>query len=256
MLARVLGSANLLLVSCLLLEIAVLIVMRFPANSRGSGAEEGGQPKALGGSAWSGVTNVISNRFLTGIAAFMALFTIGSTFVYFQQSEIIRTTLSDPVRKTELLATIELAVQVSTLVAQVFLTGRIIKWFGLGAALAFLPVISMLGFGAIAMTPTFAALAAFVVVRRAGNFAFTNPAMEALFTVVPREDKYKAKSFIETFVYRGGDQLGAAVFAGLVAAGFAMTTIAWIAVPISAIWLLFAIWLARRHEVLATSVTR
>src|SRR5204863_564756 len=111
------------------------------------------------------------------------------------------------VSRTEVLAKIEFAVQVSTVVAQIFLTGRIIRWFGLVTALAFLPVVSMIGFGALASVPTFAAVAVFVVVRRAGNFAFTNPSMEALFTVVSREDKYKAKSFIETFVYRGGDQL-------------------------------------------------
>ena len=68
--------------------------------------------------------------------------------------------------------------------------------------------VSQLGFGALATVPVFTALAAFVILRRAGNFALTNPGMEVLFTVVPREDKYKAKSFIETFVYRGGDQLG------------------------------------------------
>ena len=109
----------------------------------------------------------------------------------------------------------------------------------------------MIGFGVLATVPTLTVVAVFVVIRRAGNFAFTNPSMEALFTVVPREDKYKAKSFIETFVYRGGDQMGAWVFAGLVALGVGYPAIAWIAVPISAVWLVFAIWLARRHEALA-----
>ena len=50
----------------------------------------------------------------------------------------------------------------------------------------------------------------------------TNPAMEVLFTVVPREDKYKAKNIIETFVYRGGDQVGAWLYAGLVALGLSL----------------------------------
>lgn len=250
-LARALGSANLLLVSCLLLEIAVLVVMRFPRDSRGVEEDGTTQPQALGGSAWSGITNVLRNPYLSAVAVFLALFTVGSTFLYFQQSEIIRTSFTDQTRKTEVLADIELAVQVSTVLAQIFLTGRVIKWFGIVAALAFLPVVSMIGFGALGAVPTFTAVAAFVIVRRAGNFAFTNPSMEALFTVVSREDKYKAKSFIETFVYRGGDQLGAWIFAGLVAAGIAMTTIAWMAVPISAIWLVLAVWIARRYESLA-----
>jgi AAA family ATP:ADP antiporter len=250
-LARSLGSANLLLVSCLLLEIAVLVVMRIPRDARAGGPAESGEAPALGGSPWSGFTNVAKSPYLRSIAVFLALFTVGSTFLYFQQSAIVGEVFPDRTSRTVVLAEIEFAVQVSTVVAQIFLTGRIIRTFGLVSALAFLPVVSMIGFGALASVPTFAAVAAFVVVRRAGNFAFTNPSMEALFTVVPREDKYKAKNFIETFVYRAGDQLGGWVFAGLVAAGVALPTIAWIAVPLSGIWLLVSVWLAKRHEALA-----
>lgn len=251
-LARTLGSANLLLVSCVLLEVAVLVVMRFPRNaSSPNGETPAAATTALGGSIWGGFANVAKTPYLRGIAAFLALFTVGSTFLYFHQSMIVGAAFADRTSRTEVLARVEFAVQLSTVIAQVFLTGRIIRWFGLATALAFLPVVSMIGFGALAMMPTFGAVALFVVVRRAGNFAFTNPSMEALFTVVSREDKYKAKSFIETFVYRGGDQLGAWVFAGLFAAGLSYSALAWLAVPISATWLVLAIWLSRRHEMLA-----
>jgi AAA family ATP:ADP antiporter len=251
-LARSLGSANLLLVSCVLLEVAVLTVMRFPRMAGGTeGTAPASESTALGGSPWAGFRNVMQDRYLLAIAVFLALFTVGSTFVYFQQSEIVRLAFADRTSRTEVLAKIEVAVQVSTVLAQIFLTGRIIKWFGLVAALAFLPVVSMIGFAGLATVPTFTAVALFVIVRRAGNFAFTNPSMEALFTVVAREDKYKAKNFIETFVYRIGDQAGAWIFAGLVAIGIGHPTIAWIAVPISGIWLILAVWLARRHEALA-----
>ena len=251
-LAKVLGSANLLLVSCVLLQIAVLVVMRFPRTDATAGAAGPSEAtKALGGSVWDGLTHIVKSPYLTGVAAFLALFTIGSSFLYFEQSAIVGAVYADRASRTEVLAQIELAVQVATVLAQVFLTGRLIRWFGLGAALAFLPVVSMIGFGAIAAAPTFAAVAAFVVLRRAGNFAFTNPAMEILFTVVPREDKYKAKAFIETFVYRGGDQLGAWAFAGLTTLGLGLTAIAWIAVPMSAVWMALAVWLARRQAAMA-----
>lgn len=250
-LARTLGSANLLLVSCLLLEVAVLVVMRVPRDVHAGLASETRDSTALGGSPWSGFAHVVNSPYLRSIAIFLALFTVGSSFLYFQQSAIIGEAFADRTSRTVVLAEIEFAVQVSTVIAQIFLTGRIIRWFGLVTALSFLPVVSMIGFGALASVPTFAAVALFVVVRRSGNFAFTNPSMEALFTVVPREDKYKAKNFIETFVYRAGDQLGAWVFAGLLAAGFALPTIAWIAVPLSGLWLVVSLWLAKRHEVLA-----
>ena len=261
-LAKQIGSVNLLLVSCVLLELAVLAVTRFPVSSS-SAVTEDEAPEArlerlaalnarpVGGSIWAGFTRTMQSPYLLGIAVFLVLFTIGSTFLYFEQSSIVGANYADRASRTVILAKIELAVQILTVLAQIFFTGRIIKWFGLVAALAFLPFISMIGFGALANLPAFGALAAFVIARRAGNFALTNPGMEVLFTVVPREDKYKAKSFIETFVYRGGDQLGAWTFAGLTAIGLSLAGIAWVAVPISAAWLALAIWLARRQAAMA-----
>jgi AAA family ATP:ADP antiporter len=89
------------------------------------------------------------------------------------------------------------------------------------------------------------------VLRRAGNFALARPTREVLFTVVPREDKYKAKSFIDTVIYRAGDQVGAWSYAGLGFLGLAMTGISIAAVPISIAWLLNALWLGGRQESLA-----
>ena len=262
-LAKSIGDVNLLLVSCVLLELAVVAVARFPLP--GTAPERAGDPdrraqvsqvaqlqgRAVGGNLWAGFTHTVKSPYLLGIAVFLVLFTIGSTFLYFEQSSIVGATFTDRAMRTAVLARVELLVQVLTVLTQIFLTGRIIRWFGLVSALAFLPVVSMLGFGALASVPVFGALAAFVVLRRAGNFALTNPGMEVLFTVVPREDKYKAKSFIETFVYRGGDQIGAWTFAGLTALGLGLSAISWVAVPMSAVWLALGVWLSRRQAKLA-----
>jgi AAA family ATP:ADP antiporter len=136
-------------------------------------------------------------------------------------------------------------------ITQVFFTGRIIRWLGLGISLALLPAISILGFGALGAMAAFQAVAVFTVLRRATNFAITNPAMEVLFTVVKREDKYKAKNVIETFVYRGGDQLAAWMYAGLAMLGLGLSGISFVAVPLSAVWLGLGLWLGRRQAVLA-----
>ena len=147
--------------------------------------------------------------YLLGICAFLIFYTLGSTILYFAQADIVGRTYADTTARTAVLAKLELAAQVLTVITQIFFTGRIIRWLGLAVTLALLPAMSILGFGALGAIPTFTTLAIFTVLRRASNFALTNPAMEVLFTVVPREDKYKAKNIIETFVYRGGDQLGA-----------------------------------------------
>jgi AAA family ATP:ADP antiporter len=139
-------------------------------------------------------------------------------------------------------------------VTQVFLTGRLIRWIGLAMALALLPALSIVGFGLLGVFPVFVTLGIFIVARRGANFAITNPAMEVLFTVVPREDKYKAKNIIETFVYRGADQLAAWLYAGLAAMGLTLAGISFVAVPLSGMWLLLGLWLGRRQSALAEAL--
>ena len=256
-LAARIGTPNLLLISAALLELAVLTVVKFPERGTGGGATAGAPAPfatlTIGGSTWAGITHVVRSPYLLGISAFLLLLTIGSTVLYFEQTAIIGRSYGDHAARTTVLAQIELAVQLLTLVTQLLITGRFIRWAGLAAALSFLPLLSMVGFAALGATPLFATLAVFIVLRRGGNFAINNPAMEILFTVVPREDKYKAKSFIETFVYRGGDQVGAWTFAGLSALGLGLAGVAFVAVPIAAIWLALAVWLGRRQSALAAN---
>ena len=258
-LATIIGPRNLLLISAVLLELAILIIWRFPLRAR-----EGGEPgtratsfdrDVIGGSMWSGFTQIVRTPYLLGIGVFLILFTIGSTFLYFQQSDIVGRYYPDRAARTAILARLELTAQVLTVFTQIFFTGRIIRWLGLAATLAMLPAMSIVGFGALAAMPVFATLAVFTVLRRASNFALTNPSMEVLFTVVPREDKYKAKNIIETFVYRGGDQIGAWLYAGLAAIGLSLAGISFVAVPLSAAWLALALWLGRKQAVLAEALT-
>jgi ATP:ADP antiporter, AAA family len=181
----------------------------------------------------------------------MLFYVFGSTVLYFAQSDLVGQLYTDRTSRTAILARLELVIQILTVVTQVFFTGRIIRWLGLAGALAILPVMSVIGFGALGAMASFQALAVFTVLRRATNFAIMNPAMEVLFTVVRREDRYKAKSVIETFIYRGGDQLSAWAYGGLAALGLGLAGISWVAVPVSVVWVALGIWLGRRQAELA-----
>jgi ATP:ADP antiporter, AAA family len=258
-LAERLGTINLLLFSVVLLEIAAIVVVRFPvsatsdSNAPPTSAAAGDSDAAppIGGSIWAGITSVIRSPYLAGIAAFIVLYTLGSTFLYLEQLEIVGRSYTSPDAWTAILAKIEFAVQTLTVLTQIFLTGRVIRWFGLAATLALLPAMSMIGFTALGAAPVLSTLTVFIVLRRGTNFGLTNPAMEVLFTVVPREDKYKAKSLIETFVYRAGDQIAAWTYAVLARFGLGVSGIAYAAVPLSAAWLGLAVWLGRRQVQLA-----
>ena len=154
--------------------------------------------------------------------------------------------------RTAFFGKVDLTVNTLTLVTQLFLTGRIIGTLGVALTLSILPLFSLLGFAWLGIMPTIAAIVALQVTRRASNFAIARPTREVLYTVLSREDKYKAKSFIDTAVYRIGDQVGAWSYAALGALGLALPGIAlYVAVPVSAVWLANAFWLGRRQEQLA-----
>ena len=258
-LANRIGVVNILLVSAVLIELAIFTVVRFPLRGHGDPSQvpvRGGRdPDVIGGTVWAGFTAVARSPYLLGICAFMLLYTLGSTFLYFEQADLVGRYYTTTTARTAVLAQVELAAQVLTVITQIFLTGRVIKWIGLAMALGLLPILSMIGFGALGALPVFATLSVFLVIRRGANFAITNPAMEVLFTVVKREDKYKAKNIIETFVYRGGDQVSAWIYAGLAALGLTLAGISFVAVPLSAIWLVLGLWLGRRQAAMAEALT-
>jgi ATP:ADP antiporter, AAA family len=179
------------------------------------------------------------------------LFAITSTFIYFQQAGIVSQSFSDRVSQTQFFASIDLAVNAITLVVQLFFTGRIVRYFGVALTLAFLPAVTLFGFGALALMPGVAMLVAFQVLRRSSDYAIARPTREVLYTVIRREDRYKAKNFIDTVVYRAGDQIGAWSFALVASLMGGTAEIATAAIALSALWLSNALWLGRRQEVLA-----
>jgi len=254
-LARHVPAMLLLLGAAALLEVAVFAVGRLshlsPSLHRQPAATERTEERPIGGGVFSGITRAFGSRYLVNVSLFLLLFAITSTVLYFQQAGIVSRSFSDRGAQTAFFATVDLLVNILTLAIQLFLTGRLVLWLGVALALAFLPALTIIGFGALAAAPTLGAIAAFQVLRRAGDYGIARPTREVLFTVVPREDRYKAKSFIDTFVYRLGDQLGAWGVGAMQWLGAGAAQLALVAIPIAALWLLNALWLGRRQEKLA-----
>ena len=239
--------------SAIMIEIAVFCVRRLSALSASLSerprAEQEERP--IGGTLLAGFRDALSSSYLLNVSLFLLLYAITSTFLYFQQASVISHAFSSRAAQTQFFASIDLGVNILTLAVQLFLTGRILKRFGVGTTLSLLPAASVLGFGAVALLPSLVSVVAFQIVRRAGNFSIARPTREILFTVVPREERYKAKSFIDTAVYRLGDQLGAWSFALLSTLKLGATEISIVAAVASAIWLANSWWLGRRQDVLA-----
>jgi AAA family ATP:ADP antiporter len=206
-LARLAGPASTLLAGALLLEGAVRCVDRIASSAPPEHRLDAPCP---GGGVIRWLGRTLREPFFLGICAYLALFTFSSTVLYLEQGRIVKASLGGTAVRTELFARMDLAVNCLTLLMQLFVVGRIIRRIGLGLALAALPLLTIGCFLAIRAAPVLVVLVVCQVARRALDFSLTKPAREVLFTVVRSEDKYKAKSFIDTFVYRSGDALAAA----------------------------------------------
>lgn len=250
-LARLVPPMVLLLAAAALLEIAVLSVGRLSRLSprlHHRPAGEGGAETPIGGGVFAGFTRAIGSSYLANVSLFLLLFALSSTFLYFEQAGIVSRSFTDRGTQISFFATVDLLVNVLTLAIQLFVTGRILRLFGVAVGLAMLPGLTIAGFAALAALPTIMVIAGFQVLRRAGDYAIARPTREVLYTVVPREDRYKAKNFIDTVVYRIGDQIGAwsvAAFRGL---GLGTAQLSLVAMVVGALWLVNALWLGRRQE--------
>ncbi len=247
-LAERIGAPNLLPISAALLALAICCVRGLATATEGFQPEPERREQPLGGTILAGITEAARSPYLLGICAFIALFTTTSTFLYFQQAHIIAAEFADPDERTRLFAFINLAVSVLTVAVQLFLTGRLVKWLGLGAVVSFLPLVTLAGFALFAWAPTVTMLVGFQIVRRVANFAVTRPGREMLFTVVTAEQKYKSKNFIDTVVYRGGDAASGWAYAGLSRGlGLDPGAIAIVCMPVAAAWMVLG-WGLGRHR--------
>jgi len=270
MLVQPIGARNLLLISALFLGWAIVCITKLSSWSKSksvnseassvsiSNAETSvseSTQAAIGGSIWAGIRMVVHSPYLLGICLLMLLFTTLATFLYFMQAQIIRDAFVDSEQRTAVFASIDFAVNALSLVLQVFLTSRLIKWFGIAAVLAIIPVMLAIGFTLLSVSPVLMVLLAVQIIRRAGNYAVMRPVREMLYVVLSREEKYKAKNVIDTVVYRAGDAVSAWVYAGMRSLGMSVSGIAFIAVPLAILWAWIAFGLGRQQTKLADKLT-
>jgi len=248
MFVTLVGAKGMLLVSAGFLVMAIVAILRLRAWAERTGAVGTAAEAPIGGSIWAGLTDVVRTPYLLGICAFLFAYSLLSTFLYFQQTELVPAAIPDSGERTRLLALVDMAVNLLTLAVQVFAFGTLIRRLGTSFMLVAMPVVSIVGFVALALAPGLVALVAFGILRRAGEYAVSKPARETLFNVLPVEQKYKAKNVIDTLVHRFGDVSSSWIFAGLKTAGLSLVAMSWLAVPIAGAWLAVAMWLGGQQS--------
>jgi len=244
-LVKLVGPTSLLIVSGVLLATAVLIVLYLRRVFDGLAGSSNDRPLSAHG-VLAGAVSVWRSPLLFRIALWVLLANVVSTFFYFEQTRIVGETISDRASRVQLFARLDLAVSILTIAAQLFLTSRVMRAIGIGATAALLPLVAVGGLVALAVAPVLGVIVTVMALERSVAFALANPAIKVLYTGVDAEEKYKAQSFVDTVVYRGGDAASGWLFNGLSKGlGLGMSTIAVLALPLALAWLATSFALAR-----------
>ena len=267
LLVKSVGDANMLLLAAGFWSAAVvLIIYRLrperrdaePRRSASTAAQPGPpsvgpEPAAdpaerpLGGNPFAGIALVGKSPYLLGISVFVLLLSATTTFLYLQQAALLSQAIPLPADRTRLLATLDTAVNVVSLLLQLFVVGRLTARVGGAVVLFSVPALMVAGFLVLSLAPALAVLLGVMLVRRVGEYALLRPSREILFTSVDRPTKYKAKSFIDTVVYRGADWLNAKLHDLLVALGMSTSGVALSGAAVAAVWALVGLTLGRWH---------
>lgn len=251
------GTDNLLLVSAGLLSGTLLCIYGILGNETAADSSDDTSPSSdggstgeeiIGGNFWDGFVSLFRSPYLLGIGLFIVLYSSTSTFVYFEQANIVEDAIGNSARRTQIFALIDFAVNALTLVGQIFVTGRLTDRFGPGPSLVSLPLVTVLGFLALGLSPILITLIVFQVVRRASNYALSKPARETLFSPLTDSEKYKGKNIVDTLIYRAGDAASGWVFAGFQALGLSLAGIAFVGAGFAVGWILLCYALVRGYH--------
>ncbi len=237
------GVSQLMLVSALLLGGALLAVLRLlPWATRQRGPEQ-----VIGGTVLAGARLIAGSPFLRAIAGLLLLYVTVNTILYYQQAAVVAEAYAEPAARTAFFARIDFAVNALTVLTQLFVTRVLMTRFGVTPLLVISPVLVAIGFACLAASPMPILLAVIQVVHRAGNFALIAPARESLYTQVDRESRYKAKAFIDTAIYRGGDVVVGWGMAGVAAIGLHLGQIGLLGLVVASLWALLGFRVGRTY---------
>lgn len=242
--AKHLGTANMLLLSVVLMEGGLFCFRRLDFPNRTSiftntATERSSNPL-------TGFIQVVRSPYLRTILCYTFATTLCSTCLYTRQAEMFKAVWPEGAERAGIFARMDFWTLVMTGVLQMLFATTLIKR-SVGLALCMLPLVFAVGFGTLSATSSIWVLMGTVVLSRACTYGLSVPAIGVLYTVVNRDDKYKAKNIIDTLVIRGGDAFTTWSVSGMRAAGMAIPVLTGLMVPIAFTCMGLGLLLGRRN---------
>jgi len=243
------GFQNLLPISAMLLIFGVYCISRLRAwvvaEHSADTEATAASSKPLGGGALGGIRQLLASRYLLAMAVISIIASLMGTALYMFMTDLVGDAFATVDERVEAFGLIDGTTNILSLLGQLFLVNRSVRHFGVGKTLAIMPFISLIGFMLLAINPAFLVVAVLQAVRRGIGFGFAKPTHVMLYSVVTPTEKYKAKNFIDTVVYRSGDLIGSWVVRFMWAIGISGISI--VMLPFAVIWALLALWLGQDY---------
>ncbi|MCW9708998.1 NTP/NDP exchange transporter [Fodinibius salsisoli] len=197
-----------------------------------------------------GAKLVFQSKYLLGIVGIIGLYEIVSNIVDFQLSAIIAQEVAGDLRKDAYFGYVGQLTNTISVIVQLFLTSFVMKRYGVGIALLFLPVAITMGSVGFLFVPSLIFVTIMSASDNSLNYSINQSAKEALYTPMSKDVIYKAKAFIDMFVQRSAKVL--AVFLNLIVAAYiGLENIRWLSVACLLIlffWILIVRFVGREFK--------
>jgi len=248
-----LGLSGLLLVAAAGFLLVILLIYRLMREKRRlrdshDEVQRTTLDHSLPGNPFEGFSGLFKSRYIMSQAAFILLMTWVNTVAYFLQTDVIAHAFAAVAGRAQAIADIDLVVNIAAALILTFGLARLVKRWGVTAGLVLNPIILLVAFLVVAISPSLIVIQGLQVVRRVAQYAIARPTREICFTVVEQGSRYKAKNVIDTVIYRFGDVTSAWMQAGLRAAGFGLGGAVAVGAGACIVWGAVARYAGRRYE--------
>ncbi|MDR1727997.1 MAG: MFS transporter [Acidobacteriota bacterium] len=241
-------------VAVVIAAIALLAGKKLPASaapgkaSKEKGGEEGGAVPSVN-PAFEGARLVFRSRYLLAVVAIVGLYEMVSTIMDFQFTSAVEHFVTGGTGQH--FSTVYLVTNVLAMVVQLFFTSLVMTRFGVGVALLVLPVAALCGSAGFLLFPALLTGSFLNTADNSFNYSINQSAKESLYVPVSKDEKYKAKAFIDMFVQRFAKAVAVGLSLAITALFTDFGAIRWLSllsVAILAVWIFAARYAGRRFD--------